>query len=470
MISLSSPELLKIDPELIRHFEWSTRDYRLYPGIEYFVESFDEKQYKACLSGYRSGLFRKPFSIHVYVPSLESLHHGPCGHTLLADTSDIITRYFDDLISEIVLRSKLHADDAKVEQVYCGGGVIEFFDVAHLSAIMDKIKEHFELTHDCEIMIEIDARAISDLAELRGLGFNHAIMAVHDFDHDVQLATQCQQTEKATLDMILKAREVGFGQIRIELMYGLPMQKVSQFEYTLNKIITVSPCQIHLLNYVCESDFGEMKHRINIQDLPNSEARLQMIQLAISLLTDAGYIHIGMHVFARMNNPLVIAQRQGRLHYGIQGYSVFPDCYRIALGVSSIGSVGPTLNQNCSNLLEYFSRVERNVLPIMCGIQLSADDLMRRSVIHALICHQVLSFESVETFFPIEFKRYFATELTDLARYAAAGLVELSDDEIVVTAMGQLLIDSVCGVFDKYLRTTRQSNPERIACSAPDSL
>ena len=105
----------------------------------------------------------------------------------------------------------------------------------------------------------------------------------------------------------------------------------------------------------------------------------------------------------------------------------------------------------------------------MCGIQLSADDLMRRSVIHALICHQVLSFESVETFFPIEFKRYFAAELTELARYAAAGLVDLSDDEIVVTPMGQLLIDSVCGVFDKYLRT-KQSNPKRITCSVSDSL
>ncbi len=469
MISLSSPELLKIDPELIRHFEWSTRDYRLYPGIEYFVESFDEKQYRTCISGYRSGLVRKPFSIHVYVPNLESLRHGPCGHALLAGTSDISTRYFDDLISEIVLRSRLHADDAKVEQVYCGGGVIEFFDIVRLSAILNKIKEHFELTHDCEIMIEIDAGAISDLAELRRLGFNHAVIAVHDFDYDVQLASQRQQTEEAVLGMILNARDVGFRQIRIELVYGLPRQKVSQFEYTLSKIIAVSPCQIHLLNYVCESEFGEMRHRINIQDLPNTEARLQMIQRAIALLTDAGYVHIGMHVFARMNNPLVIAQRQGRLHYGIQGYSVFPDCYRIALGVSSIGSVGPTLNQNCSSLLEYCSKVEQNVLPIMCGIQLSADDLMRRSVIHALICHQVLSFESVETFFPIEFKRYFAAELTELARYTAAGLVDLSDDEIVVTPMGQLLIDSVCGVFDKYLRT-RQSNPKRITCSVPDSL
>ncbi len=467
MISLSSPELLKISPELIRHFEWSSRDYRLYPEIEYFVESFDENQYKTWLAEYRLGLSRKPFSIHVYIPSFEFLRHGSCSVASAEKTNSITTRYFNDLIGEIVLRSKLHADDAKVEQVYCGGSVLEFFDIERLSTIMDKIREHFDLAHDCEAMIEIDARAISDLAGLRKLGFNCVVMSIYDFDHDVQLATQSMQTEEATLGMILKVREAGFGQIRIELVYGLPRQGVSQFEYTLNKIIAACPCQIHLLNYVCESDFGEMKHRIDIQDLPNSEARLEMIQLAIFQLTDAGYVHIGMHVFARMDNPLVIAQRQGRLHYGIQGYSVFPDCYRIALGVSSIGSMGPTFNQNCSSLLEYSDRVERNALPIMRGIQLSADDLMRRSVIHALICHQVLSFESVETFFPIEFKRYFSTELTELARYAAAGLVELTDDEIVVTPLGQLLIDSVCGVFDKYLRA-RQSS--KVNCFTLNSL
>lgn len=77
---------------------------------------------------------------------------------------------------------------------------------------------------------------------------------------------------------------------------------------------------------------------------------------------------------------------------------------------------------------------------------------------HALICHAVISHESVETFFPIEFKRYFAVELAELRSFEQAGLVNLDHDEIVVTQQGQLLINSICKVFDKYLRANQQRN------------
>jgi len=92
----------------------------------------------------------------------------------------------------------------------------------------------------------------------------------------------------------------------------------------------------------------------------------------------------------------------------------------------------------------------------MRGIELSADDLIRRSVMQALICHSILSFESVETYFPIEFKDYFSAELAELLVYEQAGLVTLDDQEIAVTPKGQLLISGICRVFDKYLHINQQ--------------
>jgi len=239
-------------------------------------------------------------------------------------------------------------------------------------------------------------------------------------------------------------------------MYGLPAQTVKKFEYTLEKIITIHPDQINLLNYNHFPEKFKPQRNINSEDLPDADTVLEMLLLAISRLTEAGYKHIGMNLFAVRDDQLVIAQRQGRLCYGLQGYSVYPDNYRIALGMSAIGSFGSVLSQNDCDLQRYYEKLEHNVLPIMQGVELSADDLIRRSVMQALICHSILSFESVETYFPIEFKDYFAAELVELMVYEQAGLVTLDDQEIAVTPQGQLLMNSICRVFDKYLRINRQ--------------
>ena len=92
----------------------------------------------------------------------------------------------------------------------------------------------------------------------------------------------------------------------------------------------------------------------------------------------------------------------------------------------------------------------------MRGIELTADDLLRRAVIQSLICHFRVSIESIEISHLIEFKRYFAEEFADLRGLEADGLIEIQPEWIVVTPRGRLLVRTVCMVFDKYLRARRQ--------------
>ncbi|MDH5480839.1 MAG: oxygen-independent coproporphyrinogen III oxidase, partial [Nitrosomonas sp.] len=252
------------------------------------------------------------------------------------------------------------------------------------------------------------------------------------------------------------AQQEGFKSIRMEIVYGLPKQTIKTFDCTLEKIISANPDQISLLNYFHLPEKYKPQRSINIDKLPPDEIKSEILLLGISRLTDAGYIPIGMNLFAKQDDQLVAAQRQGRLHYGLQGFSVHPDSSVIALGVSAIGSLGPTLSQNHYDPLKYYDKLEHDQLPIMRGIELSADDLLRRAVIHALICHSVLFFESIETFFPIDFKHYFATELTELLVHEQAELLILGDKEIAITTKGKLLIGSICMVFDKYLRISKE--------------
>jgi oxygen-independent coproporphyrinogen-3 oxidase len=92
----------------------------------------------------------------------------------------------------------------------------------------------------------------------------------------------------------------------------------------------------------------------------------------------------------------------------------------------------------------------------MRGLELNDDDLVRRAIIQALMCHFVLAKESFNSTYQIDFDSYFATELNELREYEREGLLEISPQSIKVTPKGRMLIRNICMVFDKYLRTRQQ--------------
>ena len=93
----------------------------------------------------------------------------------------------------------------------------------------------------------------------------------------------------------------------------------------------------------------------------------------------------------------------------------------------------------------------------MRGIELSADDVLRRSIIQALMCHFELSIESIEIAHLIDFKSYFAPELEALAEMEQAGLLKLEPEWITVLPRGRMLVRVIAMAFDRYLRALNAS-------------
>lgn len=456
-LQLSIDTAAELSSTLISRFGYNQQNYTLYPEPSHFIEAFDTQAYIAWVNNRKIGGNRRSLSLYVHIPFCSS----PCfccqSNQIITNDQADIKRYLDHLSREIRLQGKLFQDDSKVEQLHFGSGIPTYLNEIQLGGIMHEIRQNFNLVQDGEYFIEIDPRQVtrSRLKTFSDMGFNCVVIGVQDFSLQVQQATHHFQSEQDTLHVIQAAQQEGVKSIRVELFYGLPKQGLKEFGYTLEKIINVNPNQINLLSYLHLPEKFKPQRRINAVDLPSTETKFEILQFAISCLTNAGYIHIGMNLFAKHDDPLVTAQRQGRLYYNTQGFSIYPDSNLVALGASSIGSVGPTLSQNHCDLLQYYDKLAYDQVPILRGFELSADDLLRRSVIHALICHSVLSFESIETIFPIDFKHYFETELIELLVHEKAGLLALVNEEISITPIGRLLISSICTVFDKYQRVSR---------------
>jgi oxygen-independent coproporphyrinogen-3 oxidase len=281
-------------------------------------------------------------------------------------------------------------------------------------------------------------------------------LGVQDFDIDVQRAVNRVQSFEETKAAVDAARANGFRSVNLDLIYGLPKQTAAGFERTLDLVLECDPDRVALYSYAHLPAVFKPQRRIVSADLPGPELKLELMLGAIRRLGEAGFVYIGMDHFAKPSDELAIAQAQGRLTRDFQGYSTGGDFDLIGLGVSAIGKVGPTYYQNAKTLDSYEACLDRGELPVWRGVELKADDLVRRAVIQSLACRFMVCKESIEIAHLVDFDRYFAPELADLAALAGDGLVEMDAEWIQVTPAGRLLVRSVCAVFDRYLRASQE--------------
>jgi oxygen-independent coproporphyrinogen-3 oxidase len=455
-ITKASPELeLEVDLDLIRRLDKNGPRYTSYPTADRFVKTFGPDNYRHWIARRDT---TRPLSLYVHIPFCSTLcFYCACNKIITKDRSKS-AKYVQYLVKELEMQAALIPGERRLEQLHWGGGTPTFLSDSEMRTLMDAIGGNFTLVPDGEYSIEIDPRKVQDetVALLGQLGFNRISIGVQDFDPVVQKAVNRIQSEEETLRVIRAARANGFKSVSIDLIYGLPKQTLDGVKATLDKVIAANPDRLSIYNYAHLPTVFMPQRRISEENLPEAQVKLDILKLAVNMLTDAGYVYIGMDHFAKPDDELAVAQRQGRLHRNFQGYSTHADCDLVAVGISSIGKIGPTYSQNFREDEEYYAALDRDELPIMRGMELDADDLVRREIIQALMCHFMISKEAFNTQFQIDFDSYFATELDELKEYEREGLIELAPAWVAVTPKGRMLIRNICMVFDKYLRTKQE--------------
>jgi len=442
--------------DLIQKYDKSGPRYTSYPTAPHFHEGFGPADYRAAARATNTEAPKRGLSLYYHIPFCDTLcFYCACNKIATKDRSKAAT-YLDYLFREIELQGALFDNDRPVDQLHLGGGTPTFLSPDQMRSLMAKTGEHFRLRDDDsgEYGIEIDPRETGPefIAALRDMGFNRLSIGVQDFDPTVQEAVNRIQPAETTLGAIEAARSAGFHSLSLDLMYGLPHQDAATFSRTLEAVIEARPDRLAVFNYAHLPDLFPPQRRIRDEDLPSPAEKLAILQRTIERLTEAGYVYIGMDHFALPDDELAVAQREGTLHRNFQGYSTHAHCDLVAMGVTAIGSVGPTYSQNVRGLDEYYAALDKDELPIFRGYALTDEDRLRRAVITRLMCDFALDFRRVAGEFGIAFSEYFADELADLREMAADGLLEMSDTGLWVTPRGRLLIRNIAMVFDAYLR------------------
>ena len=443
------------DAQLIRRYDKAGPRYTSYPTAVAFT-TFTEDEYKAHAYLSNEDPIPLPLSLYFHIPFCDTIcFYCACNKIATKDRS-LSERYLRYLFKEIEMQAALYDPDRQVEQLHWGGGTPTFLNHEEMRALMVKTRQHFRLYDNDEgdYSIEIDPRSVTTetIQVLREIGFNRFSLGVQDVNERVQIAVNRVQPIEQTQAVIEACRQYGANSISVDLIYGLPFQTVESFRETLDTILELSPDRLSIFNYAHLPHLFKPQRRINEDDLPSADTKLQIMQLAVEHLTAQGYVYIGMDHFAKPDDELALAQANGTLHRNFQGYTTHADCDLIAMGVSSISSVAESYSQNAKTLDEYYAALDKNQFPVIRGITLTDDDVIRREVIQQLACHFQLSFADIEKQFNLKFADYFAQELNELAAMAQDGLLGLDAEGLVVTPRGRFLIRNICMVFDVSLR------------------
>jgi oxygen-independent coproporphyrinogen-3 oxidase len=448
-----------VTDELLRRFDVSGPRYTSYPTADRFVEAFSADDYALALTQRRSGAaaMTLPLSIYVHIPFCESLCYYCACNKIITKHHSRGAEYLRYLSREVDLHTALIGQGQTITQLHLGGGSPTFLSDDELREMMGMLRRNFSFVPGGEYSIEVDPRTVdaSRLDTLAELGFNRLSFGVQDFDPAVQKAVHRIQPVEQVFSLVEASRARGFDSINVDLIYGLPQQSPESFDRTLAQVAQLRPDRIALYAYAHLPERFKPQRRINTIELPSGGAKISMLSRSLAAFLDAGYVYVGMDHFALPDDALAVAKRQGRLHRNFQGYSTQPDCDLIALGVSSIGRIGATYSQNAKTLEEYYDFLDQGRFPVVRGLALTRDDLVRRAVIMAIMCQGELQFESINLGHLIDFKTYFAKELEALQSLADQGLVVVDDAGIQVTAQGWFFVRGVAMVFDKNLQTDR---------------
>ena len=457
MTAVASPRRAEARPflsdDLLRRFDTPGPRYTSYPTADRFDERFGAAESIAELRRLGTGAGPTPLSVYVHVPFCESVCYYCACNKVVTRHHERAGEYLDALEAEIGLVSQSLGTGKPVSQLHFGGGSPTFLADPELERVLAVLRRTFHIGADAELSIEVDPRTVTParLGHLRALGFNRISFGVQDFDPDVQKAVHREQSFESVRELMARARELGFASINADLIYGLPRQTPESFARTVTQIAGLRPDRIALYAYAHLPERFKPQRRIVADELPKGAARVAMLGGAVAGFLARGYDYIGMDHFALPDDALAVAKREGRLHRNFQGYSTQPDCDLVAFGVSAIGRLGATYQQNAKTLPEYYAALAQGRLPVVRGLRLDLDDLLRRDVIMALMCQGRVDFDAIEADHDVDFRERFAGELVQLAPLVAASLVTVQPHAIEVTASGWFVVRAVAMVFDRHL-------------------
>jgi len=423
---------------LARNLEFGGGRYALYPPPRAFT-GFTDAQFTAAINASNGDPIPPQLALHFDIPAAYRSSFCHADAPLDAGDRAHAHAYRDRLVREVGLVGGLFDRDRDVVGVSLAPGMTRWMAPAQVAELLESLGRHFHVHRhgiDLAMTLDLDDTGTPPLHEWAELGFNRVSISLAAI-----AGTRAPTTEVAR--HVERARNGGFANLRVEVPYGLPDQSAATFASLVQAAIAAGPERIGL------------RHRTRPEHdeaAPESPSRLHMhacmLLAGADALEAAGYVHVGVDLFARPNDPLVIAQRHQRLHRDALGFGVHGVTHLVGFGVGAISQLGGSYSQNPLDLPTWEARIDRGARAVQRGVDLQQDDDVRADVLQGILCYGRIDTARLEHHHHLGFREYFANELQRLGPLFEDGTLRWDADAIILDRTARLASRSIAAHFD----------------------
>ena len=436
-------------PGIAKYFSARVPRYTSYPTAPHFSADVDAKRYETWLSRLDPS---SEISLYLHVPFCRQMcWYCGCNMRVIARYSPV-TSYVDTIIREIELAARIMPQGISVRHIHWGGGTPTALAPEDMVRIAETVQRHFNIVSNAEIAVEIDPRTFTaeNAVALGKIGCTRASLGVQEFDEKVQTAINRVQPISMIESTLALLREQGITEVNFDLMYGLPYQTAETLKDTVEQAAKLNPHRIALFGYAHVPWMAKNQKMIPEEALPTPLMRFEQAQVAGDALAEQGYVKIGLDHFARPEDSMAVALREGRLHRNFQGYTSDEAGTIVAFGASAISALPEGFAQNIVETGAYSRAVNSGVLPIAKGIVFRGEDKMRGAIIERLMCDMEVDLEDIRKQYAPD-RGNFWDEMSQLRGLEEEGLCTVDGSRVRVSDEARLALRVVCSVFDAYL-------------------
>ena len=401
--------------------------------------------------------------------------------------------YANALMHEIELAGRRFS--GQISTVYFGGGTPSIMDVSLMSLIMKAIRRNFDVLPDAEITIEANPGTLgikdrvvrAKLIAYRSMGINRLSMGVQSMDNvRLHMLGRIHTAENVVRDVTI-ARELGFDNINLDLIFSVPGESTGDALDDARKIIDLRPEHISCYSLQLEegTPFYEMAEQGKISEVPDEEDR-ETYHRIIDLLCESGYEHYEISNFARMEGtgrapgfmPESAAERiaensdcrtacspyrsqHNSLYWSLDNY--------IGLGLGASGFMDGIRYRNTDDMEEYFRTLAEDQLPVMEEKINSAFDNISEAVFTGLRRREGVTYEEAKAAYLLTseqgstasgviggaeemsagelFREVFAGSREEAEEYAAQGMLVIDEQGLRLTEQGVDISNGIMSLF-----------------------
>ena len=424
--------------DLISKYNIQAPRYTSYPTVPYWDNNLNEAQWiehikKSFIKYNNDGI-----SLYIHLPYCESLCTYCACNTRITVNHNVEIPYIEAVLKEWQLYLNNFGGKPLIKEIHLGGGTPTFFAPENLTYLLSSILKTVDIAKNYDFSFEGHPSNTKKehLQTLYFLGFKRVSFGIQDFDEKVQDTINRYQTFEEVKQVIADAREVGYTSINFDLVYGLPHQTVQSIKDTITQIISLNPERIAFYSYAHVPWLKPGQRKYSEKDLPADSYKRSLYEIGKYLFIAAGYSEIGMDHFALPNDSLFDALENGTLHRNFMGYTTNTTKLLVGLGCSSISDAWDGFSQNIKTVEEYQKVINEGRFPIFKGHSLTSEDLEIRQHILNLMCRHQTSID----------RNY---EESKFDEYVKDGLIQIKNQTIFITEVGQLFLRNICLAFDK---------------------